>query len=281
MKKNNYKVERILKELFKNGYCVINKVLTEKKCNSIIKHLEKLEKKTLKNKNFFDEASDRGQLVIRDLPLRNPNHFLELIDNKLIMKVLDGIFKETFILDNCMASKSINVKKNFKSLVHIDSHLASSNIENTADVVACFCFDNFTKKNGATKIWPKSHLSGVRIHTNADYKNKIKSNFKYVEAKKGSIIIFLGQTWHQIGKNSNSMSRWGCLCHYKRWWIKPSTEWKNCGKKIFKLLNRRQKELFGFTSISPSFNFKNQSRKLKTLRKSVNLSSKYSEVLQY
>ena len=79
MKKKNYKVEKILQELFKNGYCVVSKVLTEKKSNSIIKHLEKLEKKTLKNKNFFDEASHRGQLAIRDLPLRNPNHFLELI----------------------------------------------------------------------------------------------------------------------------------------------------------------------------------------------------------
>ena len=26
------------------------------------------------------------------------------------------------------------------------------------------CLDDFTKNNGATKIWPNSHLSGIRIH---------------------------------------------------------------------------------------------------------------------
>ena len=113
MKKKNYKVKKIIKELLKNGYYVINDVLDLKKCDLIIRNLEKLKKKTLKNKDFFDEATKKGQLIIRDLPLRDPKNFLNLIDNKLIMEVLDGIFKETFILDNCMASKSINVKKKF------------------------------------------------------------------------------------------------------------------------------------------------------------------------
>ena len=41
------------------------------------------------------------------------------------------------------------------------------------------------------------------------------NNFKYVKAKKGSLIFFLGQTWHQIGQNINGKKRWGILCHYK------------------------------------------------------------------
>ena len=241
MKKKNYKIKKIIKELFKNGYYVIYDVLDLNKCDLIIRNLEKLKKKTSKNKDFFDEATKKGQLIIRDLPLRDPKNFLNLIDNKLIMEVLDGIFKETFILDNCMASKTINVKKKFNSLAHIDSHIASKNVQDTLDIVACYCFDEFTQKNGATKIWPKSHLSGIRLQNDKDYKKRIKSNFKYVEAKKGSVIIFLGQTWHQIGANTNSLSRWGCLCHYKRWWIKPSTNWTKCGSKIFKLLKKSKK----------------------------------------
>ena len=141
--------------------------------------------------------------------------------------------------------------------------------------------DEFTKKNGATKIWPKSHLSGIRIQNDKDYKKRIKSNFKYMEASRGSIIIFLGQTWHKIGENINSKRRWSVLCHYKRWWIKPSTDWTKCGPKIFKLLNKRQKELFGFTSISPRFNFKKQSRSLKTLRKISSLSQNYYKTIRY
>ena len=195
--------------------------------------------------------------------------------------VLNKVFKVPAILDNCMASKTINVNKKYFGLVHIDSHLASNSNENTSDIVACYCLDDFTKENGATKIWPKSHLSGIRIQNDKNYSKLIKKRHKYVEAKKGSVIFFLGQTWHQIGKNTNSKRRWGILCHYKRWWIKPSTDWTKCGPKIFKLLNDKQKELFGFTSISPKFNFKTQTRTLKTLRKSFQLNQNYFKTIQY
>ena len=48
---------------------------------------------------------------------------------------------------------------------------------------------------------------------------------KQLKLKKGSLIIFLGQTWHQLGKNYSGDKRWGVLFHLKRWWIKPSTNY--------------------------------------------------------
>ena len=281
MKKTNLEIKKIIKNLFADGYYIVNNVLSIKECDITIQHLDKLKKKIKNNKNFYDEGSKNGQLIIRDLPLRDPKNFLKLIDKELIIKVLNGIFKETFILDNCQVSSAMNVKKKYSGLVHIDSHLATPSIKDTTDVVACYCLNEFTKENGATKVWPKSHLSGIRIHKDKRYSKKIKTKFKYVEAKKGSLIIFLGQTWHQIGKNLNSKRRWGVLCHYKRWWIKPSTDWTKCGPKIYKLLNEKQKELFGFTSISPKFNFKKNGKTLKTLRRPSSLNKEYFKAIQY
>ena len=281
MNLNNIKTNKIIKDLFKNGYYVINDVLDIKECDAIIKNLKKLKKETLNNKNFFDEASKKGQLIIRDLPLRDPKNYLKLIDNKIIIKILDAIFKETFILDNCQVSSTSNVGKKFYSLAHIDSHVACKLPHDTSDVVACYCLDEFTKKNGTTKIWPKSHMSGIRIQNDKNYSKRVKKKFKYVEAKKGSVILFLGQTWHQIGKNSSPKERWGILCHYKRWWIKPATDWTKCGVKIFKLLNKKQKELFGFTSISPKFDFVKKNSALKTLRKLKKLSSNYNKIINF
>lgn len=281
MTKNRFLIKKITKKIFKDGYYILENFITDKECDIITNNLEKLKKKISLNKKFVDENSKNGQVIIRDLPLRDPKTYLKLIDKDLIMNVLDNIFKQAFILDNCQASGSINVKSNYKTLVHIDSHLSCKYSENTSDVVVCYCLNDFTKENGATKIWPKSHLSLARIQNDKDYKKKIKKKFVYGEAKKGSIIFFLGQTWHQIGKNTDSKKRWGILCHYKRWWIKPSTDWTKCGPKIFRLLNNRQKELFGFTSISPKFNFKTQTRTLKTLRKSFQLNKNYFKTIQY
>ena len=52
-----------------------------------------------------------GQQIIRDLVLRDPETFLKLIDNKKIIKILGSIFNDSFILENIMASNSVNVKK--------------------------------------------------------------------------------------------------------------------------------------------------------------------------
>ena len=119
----------------------------------------------------------------------------------------------------------------------------------------------------------------IRIQNDKNYRSKVKK-FKYVEAKKGSVILFLGQSASNW-KNKTSECRWGILCHYKRWWIKPSTDWTKCGPKIYKLLNKKQKELFGFTSISPKFNLKKQKRSLKTLRKISKIDNNYFKAIQY
>ena len=243
----NKNTSNIIKEIYNNGYCVVENVISQAKCDKIVSYLEDLHKKTSKNKNFRDEVSKYGQVIIRDLVLREPDKFLNLIDNKIVMKILKNIFKDTFILDNCMASNSVLLnRKRYKALIHIDSHLPNLDIKNSTDIVVMYCFNDFSKENGATKIWPKSHLSGVRVQNEKKYlKNKI-NNFKYAKAKKGSLIFFLGETWHQIGQNINGKKRWGILCHYKRWWIKPSTDFTKCGVKIFKKFNNNQNELFGF-----------------------------------
>ena len=65
-----------------------------------------------KNQSFIDEGSKKGQIIIRDLPLRQPEVFLKYFSLNKILKILSKIFNDKFILDNMMASNSINVKKN-------------------------------------------------------------------------------------------------------------------------------------------------------------------------
>ena len=169
MKKKS--INNIIKEIYSNGYCIIENAISQKKCDKMISSLEELQEKTSKNKNFKDEVSKYGQVIIRDLVLREPDKFLNLIDNRIIMNTLKNIFKDTFILDNCMASNSVLLsKKKYKALIHIDSHLPNTDIANSSDIVVMYCFNDFYRENGATKIWPKSHLSGIRIQNEKTYR---------------------------------------------------------------------------------------------------------------
>ena len=110
--KKSILTKKILKELNCNGYCVINNFLDVKSCINFKNKLEKLSLKLTKNKKFEDERSNKGQVIVRDIVLRSPDNFLPLIDKKLIMDVLDNLFHDKFILDNCMASNSVNVNNN-------------------------------------------------------------------------------------------------------------------------------------------------------------------------
>ena len=85
----------------------------------------------------------------------------------------------------------------------------------------------------------------------------------------------------ELKENITNDDRWSIFLHYKRWWMKPSTNFLKCGKKIFKKLNPNQKELFGFNSISPSYDFTNKTKKIYTLRKIKSLSKDYKKVLNY
>ena len=136
MKKNNSILsKKIINQLNTNGYCIVNGFIGDKKCYRLKNIIQMLLLKLQNNKKYQDERSNQGQIIVRDIVLRSPENFLSLIDQKLIMDVLKKLFNDKFILDNCMASNSINVNKYHSSLVHIDSHLPSKNIELTSDVV--------------------------------------------------------------------------------------------------------------------------------------------------
>jgi ectoine hydroxylase-related dioxygenase (phytanoyl-CoA dioxygenase family) len=190
MRNYNSLNKKIILGLKKKGYYIVNNFLNNYECNKFKIRLQDMYEKSIRSKNYIDERSGYGQAIIRDVVLKDPKFFLELIDKKLIINVLSLLLKDKFILDGCVGSNSINVGSNHDSLVHIDSHLPTKDPEFTSDVVVMYFFDNFTKENGATKIWPKSHLSGIRIQNDPNYKKNIKKKFKYVESNKGSIVFF-------------------------------------------------------------------------------------------
>lgn len=262
-------------ELEKKGYSILQNVIKKKECDLLKKKLETLYKNLKKNPHFIDEVSHKGQIIIRDLPIRDPDIFLKYSSLNKILAIVGKVFKDKFILDNMMASNSLNVGNKFDTKVHIDSQLPINSINFTTDVVVMICLDNFEVSNGATKVWPGSHRSGRRIHHEKN--NNINKKFKYLVAPRGSASVLLGQTWHQVGKNVSHKSRWSIFLHYKRWWMKPSTDFTFCGPKIFKKLTTKQKELFGFTSIPPRYDFKKKTKKVHTLRKVTSLKKDYKK----
>ena len=273
-------IKKSIQQLKKNGYFTISNLISKSECRKIKKELIKLNNKLKKNKYFLNEGSRYGQDIIRDLPLREPNVFLKYTSLNKIIKTIENVFNDKAILDNMMGSNSVNVKGNYNRHIHIDSQMPINNFHLTTDVIVMICIDEFKIENGATKIWPGSHKSGKRIHHLKKNKN-INNKFKYLIVPSGGAAIILGQTWHQVGKNISGKSRWSIFLHYTRWWIKPSTNFTKCGNKIFKMLTPKQKHLFGFTSISPSYDFVKNTKKIYMNRNLKEVPKNYYKALNY
>lgn len=255
-------MNKLITKIDREGYVIIPNILSKEKCDILYKKIEKIYSKNRSNNYNFHQY---GQQSVRDLILIDPKTFLPIISQKTILSLIKNIFNDIFILDNSMASNSVKVGKNYNTKPHIDSHLPSNTLENTTDVVVMYCINDFYKENGSTILWKGSHKSGIRIQNKP---NSIKKkNYKkiYLNAKRGSAIICLGQIWHQVGKNLNGQKRWSIINHYKRWWMKPATDFTFCGKKIFSTLNADQKELLGFNSKSPKYDLKSGDRRYYTL----------------
>ncbi|MBE25189.1 MAG: hypothetical protein CMM33_07205 [Rhodospirillaceae bacterium] len=73
-----------------------------------------------------------------------------------------------------------------------------------------YCLNDFTELNGATRIVPKSHLTGLQPPP--DIPHTVGSI--PAEAKAGSAIVFEGRLWHGTGANQSNGNRLGLLATY-------------------------------------------------------------------
>lgn len=124
-----------------------------------------------------------------------------------------------------------------------------NNFNETYQVVANICVDEFTDQNGSTVVVPYSNHTGI----DPSDRNVNPSHLVSAEAPKGSVIYLLGQTWHDIGNNISGTRRWSIIAYYSRWWVKPKYDYvQSCTEEIYEMCNERQKELLGFTTRPPA-----------------------------
>ena len=69
---------------------------------------------------------------------------------------------------------------------------------------------DFTAANGATRLVPMSHLSGLQPE--ACVPHKVPSIA--AEGRAGDVVISEGRTWHAAGENATNAARYGLVTHY-------------------------------------------------------------------
>ncbi|MDB3945476.1 phytanoyl-CoA dioxygenase family protein [Gammaproteobacteria bacterium] len=269
-------------QLSSDGYSVIPNIVSKAKCKELIEVLNQLRidrenssttnhTESTKEERWFIEAT--GQILLRDCLLDRPDVFLEFINCPLLMSVLDLLFGEMPVLDGFSASTTYDRDPRYSHppKIHIDSRLATPEIVNTTHLVTMICLDDFTESTGGLRVWPGSHKSGIVVHKDYNFDDFGSEGVRNLHPPSGSLVFFLGQTWHQIGTSCTNATRWGLLLTHTRWWIKSQTDYTLCGEEMFSLCTKEQKSLLGFASITP----KNRFVKSKSIIPADNIPSNY------
>ena len=84
-------------------------------------------------------------------------------------------------------------------------------------IQSAWCVSEFTKDNGGTLVWPKSHLS---LEAPFQDSKTLPPGYVQVEAPAGAVIMWNSALWHTAGVNHSSEPRYSIVTYFQRWWVK-------------------------------------------------------------
>ena len=107
-----------------------------------------------------------------------------------------------------------------------------------------FFLDEFTDANGATRVFPGSHLDGNRVAP-ADIFSM--DGTVAAEGPAGAALLFDSRLWHGTGPNRTTGVRRGVFLYFVRSWMRTTENWAlTVHPSVLQRLSDRHRTMFGF-----------------------------------
>lgn len=186
--------------LMKQGFVIIERLLSEEQCEAI--KAEGLGLLGYTGRNAFEEhKTQRVYNVLAKTEMAD-----ELATHPRILGLLDKLFRPGFLLSQ---SQIINIQpgENAQGLHFDESFYRIPRPRAPLGAATVWAIDAFTSDNGATVVIPESH------HWDDD---RIGTREEAIPAAmpQGSVIFFLGTTWHGGGQNQSNCARFAITHQY-------------------------------------------------------------------
>lgn len=143
----------------------------------------------------------------------------KLIDHEMVLDVLDDVllpFASTYRISSLSAIEILPGEKH--QALHRDDTVYPIDIagmELTVGVM--WALSDFTQENGGTRVITGSHrhLRSWHLPNVTDWENTVMP--------KGSVVLYLGSTWHGGGANQSNAPRMGLVNTYCLGWLRPES----------------------------------------------------------
>jgi ectoine hydroxylase-related dioxygenase (phytanoyl-CoA dioxygenase family) len=202
-------VERLFADLERDGYVIVEDVLSEAKLEEIRRDaLPRFPHSSGRN-NFEGFATQRLYGVVAKTFVCN-----ELIEHPLVLALLDRIFEPNYLLSQLQIINILPGEKR-QPIHHDDAFYPWPRPRRSLGTAAIWAIDDFTADNGATVMIPGSHRWDDRSPTEEEDANAIPCVMK-----RGSFVFLHGTLWHAGGANRTDRSRMCVAAQYCAPWCR-------------------------------------------------------------
>ncbi len=198
--RNTPEVEADFNTLMRDGYVIIENLISRDTCEAIKADGLALLKQTGRNE-FEGHKTQRVYDVLSKTRMTDA-----LATHPRILGLMDRLFQPGFLLSQ---SQIINILPGEAAQgLHTDDYFYRIPRPRQAlGAASVWAIDDFTEENGATVVIPGSHEWG-------EDRTGQREEAMSAVMPAGSVIFFLGTTWHGGGQNRTDQARFGITHQY-------------------------------------------------------------------
>jgi ectoine hydroxylase-related dioxygenase (phytanoyl-CoA dioxygenase family) len=237
--RNTPEIDADFKTLMRDGYVIIKNLISEEICDTIKSTCLNLLNKTGRNE-FEGHNTQRVYNILSKTRTTDM-----LAEHPRILGLMDRFFEPGFLLSQ---SQIINILPGeaAQALHSDDGFYKIPRPRQPLGAATIWAIDDFTEENGATVIIPKSHQWGN--DRTPDRKDAVPALMP-----KGSVIFFLGTTWHGGGMNVSKAARFAITHQYCEAYMRQQENYLlELSKDTVRSLSPTMQALVGY-SIYPPF----------------------------
>jgi ectoine hydroxylase-related dioxygenase (phytanoyl-CoA dioxygenase family) len=250
--RNSRLIDQDFTTLMSDGYVIIKGVLTPSECNDIKSACLPL--MAHKGRNEFEGVKTQRLYNV----LAKTRCVDNLAAHPRILGLMDLMFRPNFLLSQ---SQVINILPGEKQQAYHydDSFYHIPRPRPPLGAASIWAIDDFTEENGATVVVPTSHQWDGKQRPTPD---------KLIQAimPAGSVIFFLGTTWHGGGANRTKSPRLAVTHQYCEAFMRQQENYLlELDKETVKVLSPELRALIGYSIHSPFMGMVNGQHPLRLL----------------
>ncbi|MAI89324.1 phytanoyl-CoA dioxygenase family protein [Ponticaulis sp.] len=239
--------------LMRDGYVIIKNLIPVETCEYIKRDSLKLLGETGRN-SFEGRDTQRVYNV-----LGKTDALDELATHPHILGLMDRFFQPSFLLSQ---SQIINIQpgESAQGLHHDDSFYRIPRPRQPLGAATIWAIDEFTETNGATVVIPGSHEWG-------EGRTGKRSEAIPAVMPQGSVIFFLGTTWHGGGENRSDKARFAVTHQYCESYVRQQENYLlELSKERVRAMSPELQSLVGYSIFPPFMGMVNGMHPLRTLQ---------------